>query len=324
MSVPATVDRRDVAIGWRLLDGVIAARGALLPRRFPRRLSAFLQLLPSLVLVCVLLAGVCVMVWRSFHAFDSFLYEEGGLSLGQYRQLLESGFTVSVFARTIGMALVTTPVALALALPIAYVTVRTRSNFLRLLLITAIFFPFLTGDVVRGYGWLAILGPHGPLAWLMDGLGLGEPHVLGTPWGVGIGVVQLVLPIAVMILIPSFARLDPDVERAAGTLGARPWRVFWSVIVPQLKVGLIGAAVVAMTLSLTDFADPALLGGGKSDYVANQIQAVVLGLNNPYKGSALAVMLVLVVLAMVALLLAAIWLVGRAIGHVRRRQRVAP
>lgn len=318
---PTTIRSGDVALGWRALDVLISVKARILPRTLPRRLVTGAQLLPAILLIAVLVVGVALMVWRSVHSFDAFTYREGGLSVSHYTQLVQSDFTVSLFERTMLMALVTTPVALALALPFAFVTVRAKSTFVRMALITAIFFPFLTGDVVRGYGWLAILGPHGPIAWASNGLGFGEIRILGTRWGVAIGVVQALLPIAVMILIPAFARLDREVERAAGTMGARPVKVFWLVIVPQVRTALIGAAVVAATLSLTDFADPTLLGQGRSDYVANQIQSVVLGLNDPYKGSALAVMLLLVVLIVVGTMLLLMKLGEVGMAWERRRQR---
>ena len=52
---------------------------------------------------------------------------------------------------------------------------------------------------------------------------------------------------------------------AAGSLGANWVRTFLHVVLPLAKPGFIGAGLVVLTLSLTDFAIPAILGGGSQD-----------------------------------------------------------
>src|SRR5215216_219139 len=96
----------DVAIGWRILDVVIAIQ-----RRLPAppvSLRGYILMAPAGVLVGVLVVGLVILAVRSFHSFDPFLHQEGGLSLDNYRTLVEEPLFQRVFARTLMMAAITT------------------------------------------------------------------------------------------------------------------------------------------------------------------------------------------------------------------------
>ena len=60
---------------------------------------------------------------------------------------------------------------------------RCKRRWVRLLLLIGVFVPLLTGDITRTYGLLVAIGPNGPLEWITSNVGLGSPHLLGTPVG---------------------------------------------------------------------------------------------------------------------------------------------
>lgn len=291
----------DVAIGWRVLDAVIAARRRI--GRRGRRLTSALMVLPGVALVSVLVAGVVLLAWRSVHAFDPFMFQQGPLSLENYREIVETPLHREIFLRTLMMAAITTVIAIAVALPVAYVMSRVRSRALRLLILVVIFMPILTGDIARAYGWLVLLGREGMIPWVLDAAGLARPAILGTLWAVGIGTVQILVPLCVVILLPAFQRIDASLEQAAATLGAGPVRTWTRVILPLVRPGIAGAAAVALTISMTEFATPTLLGLGVRDYVANLVQSIVLGRDNVYLGSALGILLLVAVMIMVSVVI---------------------
>jgi putative spermidine/putrescine transport system permease protein len=293
--------RADVAFGWRVIDGAIAVKERLRSGR--RRLGAVPLVLPGVLLVSVLAVGIGLLAWRSFHEFDPFLFQQGDLSTVNYREVVETPLIREVFLRTILMALITTTIAIALAVPTAYVMTRLRSRALRLVILVAIFLPILTGDIARAYGWLVLLGREGYVPWLTEQIGLGSPQLLGTLWAVGIGSIQILVPLSVLILLPAFQRVDGQLEQAAAVLGARPMRVWTAVILPLIRPGIAGAAAVCITVSMTEFATPGLLGQGVRDYVANLVQSVVLGRDNVYLGSAIGLTLLVLVMALVTVVL---------------------
>jgi putative spermidine/putrescine transport system permease protein len=288
---------RDVALGWRVLDVLIAAK-----RRTGRagaRFGSFLMVLPGIALVSILTAGLVLLAWRSFHSFDPFLFRQGPLSADNYRSVVEDELIRTVFVRTLLMTLVSTVMAVLIALPLAYVMTRTTKRWVRLLLLVTIFLPILTGDIARAYGWLVLLGREGLLSWVVGG----DPGMLGTLWAVGLGSVQILIPLSVVILLPAFQRVDVELEQAAATMGAGPVRVWTRVILPLVRPGITGAAAVCITICMTEFANPSLLGQGVRDYVANLVQSVVLGRDNVYLGSAIGLTLLVIVMIFVTVLL---------------------
>jgi putative spermidine/putrescine transport system permease protein len=288
---------RDVALGWRVLDVLIAANRRT--RGAGARFGAFLMVLPGLVLVSILTAGLVLLAWRSFHTFDPFLFKQGPLSTENYRDVFQDDLIRTVFVRTLLMTLLCTAIAIGIALPLAYVMTRTTKRWVRLLLLVTIFLPILTGDIARAYGWLVILGREGLLSWVVGG----DPGMLGTLWAVGLGSVQILIPLSVVILLPAFQRVDTELEQAAATMGAGPFRVWGRVILPLVRPGITGAAAVCVTICMTEFANPGLLGQGVRDYVANLVQSVVLGRDNVYLGSAIGLTLLVVVMIIVIVLL---------------------
>jgi putative spermidine/putrescine transport system permease protein len=77
-------------------------------------------------------------------------------------------------------------------------------------------------------------------------------------------------------------------------------------VLPLARPGLIGAGIVVLTLSLTDFAIPAILGGGTNDFIANAIYDQFFRTSDWGLGAALALLLVGVGSAVVGIIFAAL------------------
>ena len=206
MSVEPRSAPQDVAFGWRILDALIAAK-----RRTGTagaRLGSFLMVLPAAALVSLLTAGLVLLAWRSFHSFDPFLFRQGPLSLANYREVVEDDLIRTVFVRTVLMTLLTTAVAILIALPLAYVMTRTTSRLVRLLLLITIFLPILTGDIARAYGWLVLLG-RGTSFLGRRGRSWSARHSLGS----GHRQRADLDPAVGGILLPSFQRVEQSSSR---------------------------------------------------------------------------------------------------------------
>lgn len=290
---------------WRLVDALITVRRAF-ATVLPARLSRVVALVPGLLLAASLVTGLATLLWRSLHSYDSFLAVQGGLSLTQYSDLVADPQFHTVLARTLLMAVLAPTAALAIAIPYALTLTRIHRRWLRLALLIGVFVPMLTGDITRTFGMLVTIGPGGPVEWLTS------EHLVGGLWGIGLGIVQILLPAAVIIMLPVVLRIDPELGAAAATLGARPATVFLRVTLPQLRVGIVAAFAACFALTMAAFADPAILGRGLKNFVSNFLQDRYLGLGNPSQGAAIGILLLLIVSAGTALIL----LAGRA----RRRR----
>jgi putative spermidine/putrescine transport system permease protein len=299
------------SIGWRLVDGLISLRRSAVWRR-AHRAGPTLLVTPAALLMGVLAVGIGYLAWTSLHTYDTFLATQGHFSLGQYRAVATDPLFATTLVRTLWMASLTAVLAVAVAIPFSLVMAKSTSRALRLALMVVIFVPYLTGDITRTFGWLAVLGPNGPLAWALGHLGVQLPDLIGTLWAIGLGTLQVLIPAAVVILLPGVLRLNPELEQAAATLGARRSRAFLHVTLPQLRISVVGALVACWALAMGDFADPQILGQGLKDYLANFLQNRYLSIGNPPQGAAAGVLLI----AIVTLGAGAFFLLGR----VRRRR----
>jgi putative spermidine/putrescine transport system permease protein len=203
---------------------------------------------------------------------------------------------------------------------LAYTMVRSQSRWARIGLLVVVFLPFLVGEVVRAYSWLVMIGGNGAIPWFTGLIGLGRESLLGTALGVGLGLMQLMLPLCALTLLPAIHAIDPELEQAALVMGARPWQVWRHVVVPLSRPGLAAAAAVSFTLSMTAYATPALLGNGEYDFIANTIQLVYFQHSNEYLGSAMGVLVLIAVTIGVVI----IFLAGNPRRGVSERRRRLP
>lgn len=104
--------------------------------------------------------------------------------------------------------------------------------------------PIGVSAVTLGLGYLLWFGPM---------------RLLQTPWVLLAAHVVLALPLVGRQLMTARDRLPDTYQHAAATLGASPWRQWWSVTVPLLRRSLVAAALVAFAVSLGDFAAGLLL-----------------------------------------------------------------
>jgi putative spermidine/putrescine transport system permease protein len=280
-------------LSWRVFDILERAAAALWPARFARALP-YLFLLPAIALVGLLVYGLVAIADSSFRTLDTatFLLSED-YSWANYKRALTEPFFLAVTWRSLFGSLIVTSLTLLLAFPYAYVMVRARSAALRKVLLVTLFLPFFIGQVVRAYGWLIILGNQGIVNGVLGEFGVGPFRLLFNYPAVLFGMVQYMLPFAVLMLAPALTAIPEEMESAAESLGANWFRSFIHIVLPLARPGLVGAGIVVLTLSLTDFAIPAILGGGTNDFIANAIYDQFFRTSDMGLGSTLALLLVL-------------------------------
>lgn len=289
---------------WRAVDAIDSALRWMFPVR-TRWLIPYFFLVPAFLIVFTIVAGLYYIGDSSLRVLDRSTFQQSeDYSLTNYVGVYERAGYRSVLQRTFVGATTVTVVVLLLAFPYAYAMVRTTSSFMRKFLLFNLFLPFFLGQVVRAYGWLIILGQQGLMNNTLAQIGIGPVSVLYTNTAVTIGLIQYMLPFGVLMLAPALTAIDEDIEAASGSLGARWWETLWYVVLPLAQPGLVAATVVVFTITLTEFAIPAILGGGTNDYVANAIYDAFFRISDMGAGSALAVLLILFGSFLVAVLFA--------------------
>jgi len=220
-------------------------------------------------------------------------------NLENYRDLWHVVYA-RIFGQSLVLAFLTTVICLVMGFPLAYYIARLSPRWQAVWLML-IMIPFWTNFLVRTYAWMFILRTEGLLNTLLLGLGvITTPlDLLYTDKAVLIGLVYGYLPFMVLPLYATLERLDPALVEAAKDLYANQWSVFRRVIVPLAKPGIIAGCLLVFIPSLGAFITPDLLGGARNMMVGNLIQDEYLVARDWPLGSAISLILLIVVIAAV-------------------------
>ncbi|MFP6846086.1 MAG: ABC transporter permease subunit [Thalassolituus sp.] len=184
------------------------------------------------------------------------------LNFGNYLLLLEDDLYFSALMGSLSIAAVSTVICLLIGYPMAYAIALSPKHW-RMPLLMLIILPFWTSFLIRVYAWIGILKDNGLLNQLLMGIGLiDEPlQMLHTPIAVYVGVVYSYLPFLVLPLYATLVRLDNTLLEAAADLGARPWRQFLTITLPQSIPGIMAGSMLVFIPVMGEFVIPDLLGG---------------------------------------------------------------
>lgn len=150
--------------------------------------------------------------------------------------------------------------------------------------------------LLRTYAWLSLLERNGVVNTVLKYLGLETLNILYTEPAVILGMVYNFLPFMVIPIFTVFKKIDPAVLEAASDLGANRWKTFIRVILPLSQPGIISGFAMVFMPAVTTFVVPNILGGGKVDLIGNVIERQFLQSNNWYFGSALSLVLMVIIL----------------------------
>ena len=227
---------------------------------------------------------------------------ELGFTLDNFRTAL-SGFYLVVFLRTIQFAITGCLLCLLVAYPVAYFIARHAGRF-RSLALAIVLVPYFTSFLIRVMSWQILLARGGPLEKLANALHIygGPVDLLDTKTAVFIGLVYVYLPIAVVPLYVVLERIPQALVESGRDLGATRWQVFLYVILPISRPGIATAVLLTAVPMLGEMVIPRLLGGSRGVLMGQAISSQYLQSQNYAVGSAMAVLVLLAVGAVVGLL----------------------
>ncbi len=148
--------------------------------------------------------------------------------------------------------------------------------------------------VVRSYGWWVLLNREGPLSDLVAALlpESGGLTLLPSSGAIVVGLVHSLLPYGVLTILSALNGVNPNLERAAMSLGASRLRIFAQVTLPLSFSGVAGGFLLAFSLSISAYATPAILGGPATATMATQIYDFMTALDDWSLGSAMGAILI--------------------------------
>lgn len=255
--------------------------------------SPWLLLAPFLLFEAIFVfLPLLSVIWQSLHAISPDYEILPQWTLENYSRALDPVY-LPVVARTFVYAGTSTLLALLLGYPLAYYIAlkagRSKATLLLLLML-----PFWTSYLIRTYAWMTLLQTDGLLNSVLLALGLvSEPiQILNTPGAVILGLTYGFVPFATLPIYVALEHLDGRLLEAARDLGASDWEVFRRVIWPLSLPGVLAGGLLSFVPALGDFVAAELLGGPDDQMIGNLIQQQYLASFNWPFGSALSLLLI--------------------------------
>jgi putative spermidine/putrescine transport system permease protein len=262
-------------------------------------------LAPPLALALVFfVVPVAYLFWVSLHAPSTSELYGAALTLRNYTDVLGDSFYLTIVRRTLGIAAVILGLCLVVGYPVAYFVALLPPRK-RMLAILLLLFPLMVSNVVRAYGWVALLERRGVVNTALRDLRLTDVplDLLYTPSAVVVALMTILLPYMVISIANALAALDRRYEEAAQALGAGPVRTFLHVTLPLSTPGVTSGSLLVFLLTLSAYVTITLLGGPRSKLLVSMIYDSVTAFQWP-RAAALAFILLALALVFTALILA--------------------
>ena len=140
-------------------------------------------------------------------------------------------------------------------------------------------FPMVLPPTVVGYGLLMFFGVNGAGGKFLSFFG----YKLVFTWqATVVAAVIMAFPLMYMTARGAFEQVEPNLQKAARTLGAGEWRIFWTVTLPLAWPGVAGATVLALARTLGEFGATIMLAGNipnKTTTIPVAIYSSIMGGN---------------------------------------------
>jgi len=204
---------------------------------------------------------------------------------GNYLRYIETPALNTSVWNSVKISAITMAITVFLAFWFAYALTRTRMWGKGLFKTIAVM-PILVPSLLPGISLVYLFGNQGVIRELLMG------ESIYGPIGIVIASVFFTFPHALLILLVALGLADQRLYEAATALRASRWRTFWTVTLPGARYGLISAAFVVFTLTITDFGVPKVIGG-QYNMLAVDIYKQVIGQQNFQMGAVVSVVLLI-------------------------------
>jgi spermidine/putrescine transport system permease protein len=278
--------------------------------------------IPSLVwYVLFFVLPIAVIVVYSFGTKDSSKLVPVDLSsptLQNYRAVFSDLF-FGVFKGTLRIAVLATALCLLIGFPVAYLLAFKVSERWRAIMLAMVIIPSFTSFLIRTLAWRVPFAPNGELSeWLQDVGIIGHPlDLLGTRTAVQVAIVYNYVGFMVLPLFVALDRIDASMREAAKDLGANRISTFFTVTLPLAAPGIAAGVLLTFIPMCGDFVTATILGGSKGLMVGALIDSQFKGAQNWPQGSAMAVLMIAMVLLTLVVGALVFWLLRKLI-HVCR------
>ena len=262
-----------------------------------RRRSIFQRMAAAPHIVWMILFIVAPMLFVLYFAFTD---GDGNFSLANISSL--SGYG-NVFVLSIGFALIATVICLLIGYPLAYFMAKSSPRTQKILMVL-IMLPMWCNLLIRTYALMALLDNGGLLNALLESLGLEKLHIVGSDFGVILGMVYDFLPYMVLPIFTTMTKLDKRYIEAAHDLGCNHIQTMTKVIMPLTVSGVISGITMVFVPSISTFYISQKLGAGKIDLIGDTIERLFQNTSTYNVGAVIS-------LVMMVLILISVWVMNK-------------
>lgn len=268
--------------------------------------TPYLQVAP-LALIMIAMVGIplATVVLLSFWESDGILIYPT-YNLQNYIDVLTSPVTLSLFLKTLKFASITLIFTAVIGFTCSYFLVfHVRNLRWQIALFLLCTIPFWTSNIIRMVSWIPFLGREGLFNTLLIEAGIiSQPLdvLLFSDFSVILTYIHLYTLFMIVPIFNSMAKINPNLIEAARDAGASSFQILRYIIIPLSKTGLALGTIFVVTLVMGDFFAVRVMSGGQSASVVSAMKNEIDQLYYP-QASAMAVLLVIVVLIMVSAVL---------------------
>jgi len=282
-------------------------------------LRGYLLLLPTILVIVALLVLPVIDLLRTSFCTQVYFKIDCSFTLANYVTIFEPSGGVGYFlgvvpypqmetpiyavllGRSLWMAFLVTLSVMLLAYPMAYfLAFRVTGNKIRWLIVITV--PFWTSYLLRAFAWKVILGYGGVInSGLINAGVIHEPlsFLLYNPTAVIITLTHAWLAFAVLPIYVSLEKIDRSLLEAASDLGDSRIERFLRITLPLSMPGVVASSLLVFIPTVGEYVTPTLVGGSSGMMLGNVIQSLFGQANNQPLGSAVSLVMMLIVTLLV-------------------------
>ncbi len=239
----------------------------------------------KLLLIVTAVLLLLFLVWPVLSILQKALQNQAGewIGLQHFFAVLSEARIWQAATSSLQLALITLAIVLPVALLAAFALMRSALP-LRRQLRGLLLLPMLCPSLMPAISLVYLFGNQGLLkSWLGS-------HSIYGPIGIVIGEVFYTLPHAILILSTALSVADARLYEAAQSLGASRMRQFFSITLPGIRFALLSVALLVLTMVVTDFGVPKVIGG-QTQTLALEAYKQVIGQQNFSQGAVIGLLL---------------------------------
>ncbi|MDY3118687.1 MAG: ABC transporter permease [Peptoniphilus sp.] len=248
--------------------------------------------------VLFIILPLLLVLFMSFNGVSTMNMGDYRFSTEQFARFFQPLY-LRILWRSVGLATLSTAACLLVGYPAAYAISRTKPKTGSMLILLFVI-PMWMNFLLRTYAWITLLGRNGVLNKVFHLIGLGPFDMMYNQGAILMGMIYNFLPFMVLPIYTILQKMDRSYLEAAQDLGASPARAFMKVTLPLSLPGIYSGILMCFIPALSTFVISSLLGGNKYYLVGNIIEQQFRLTGNWAFGSAIAVVLIAILLILLA------------------------